>query len=136
MDPAYKRILLKLSGEALMGEQSYGIDPAVATQIARDISEIQGMGVEVAMHIAAADPKWVRREAVTDQSLACRAPRFFRGGGEPSLAQNRVRFGEVAVRLGERGLALHHPDAGLVPELLHIGCGNRRHLRMRNLVSW
>ena len=51
MDPAYKRILLKLSGEALMGEQSYGIDPAVATQIARDISEIQGMGVEVAIVI-------------------------------------------------------------------------------------
>ena len=34
-----------------MGEQSYGIDPAVATQIARDISEIQGMGVEVAIVI-------------------------------------------------------------------------------------
>ena len=43
--PAYKRILLKLSGEALMGEQTYGIDPAVATQIAKDIKEIQGMGV-------------------------------------------------------------------------------------------
>src|SRR6187551_1336486 len=49
--PAYKRILLKLSGEALMGEQSYGIDPAVATQIARDVSEIQGMGVETAIVI-------------------------------------------------------------------------------------
>src|SRR3989454_8619531 len=34
-----------------MGEQSYGIDPAVATQIARDIAEIQGMGVEVAIVI-------------------------------------------------------------------------------------
>jgi uridylate kinase len=49
--PAYKRILLKLSGEALMGEQTYGIDPAVATQIARDISEIQSMGVETAIVI-------------------------------------------------------------------------------------
>jgi uridylate kinase len=49
--PAYKRILLKLSGEALMGEQTYGIDPAVATQIARDIAEIQAMGVEVAIVI-------------------------------------------------------------------------------------
>ena len=49
--PAYKRILLKLSGEALMGEQTYGIDPAVATQIARDIAEIQGMGVETAIVI-------------------------------------------------------------------------------------
>jgi uridylate kinase len=49
--PAYKRVLLKLSGEALMGEQTYGIDPAVATQIARDVSEIQGMGVETAIVI-------------------------------------------------------------------------------------
>ena len=49
--PAYKRILLKLSGEALMGAQTYGIDPAVATQIAKDIAEIQGMGVETAIVI-------------------------------------------------------------------------------------
>ena len=49
--PAYKRILLKLSGEALMGEQTYGIDPAVATQIAKDIAEIQGLGVETAIVI-------------------------------------------------------------------------------------
>ena len=49
--PVYKRILLKLSGEALMGEQTYGIDPAVATQIARDVAEILGMGVETAIVI-------------------------------------------------------------------------------------
>ena len=49
--PAYKRILLKLSGEALMGEQTYGIDPAVATQIAKDVAEIQGMGIETAIVI-------------------------------------------------------------------------------------
>src|SRR5213080_3325020 len=45
----YHRILLKLSGEALMGDQSYGIDPAVATQIAREIGEIQAMGVQTAV---------------------------------------------------------------------------------------
>jgi uridylate kinase len=49
--PAYKRILLKLSGEALMGAQTYGIDPAVATQIAQDVAEIQGMGVQTAIVI-------------------------------------------------------------------------------------
>ena len=49
--PAYKRVLLKLSGEALMGEQSYGIDPAVATQVAKDVAEIQGMGVQTAIVI-------------------------------------------------------------------------------------
>ncbi len=53
--PAYKRVLLKLSGEALMGEQSYGIDPAVATQIARDVAEIQSMGVETAIVLALQD---------------------------------------------------------------------------------
>src|SRR4029078_9202684 len=49
--PVYKRILLKLSGEALMGGQNYGIDPAVATQIAREIGEIQSMGVQTAIVI-------------------------------------------------------------------------------------
>jgi len=49
--PAYKRILLKLSGEALMGDQSYGIDPAVATRIARDVADIQTLGVETAIVI-------------------------------------------------------------------------------------
>jgi uridylate kinase len=49
--PAYKRILLKLSGEALMGSQTYGIDPVVATQIAKDVAEIQSMGVETAIVI-------------------------------------------------------------------------------------
>jgi uridylate kinase len=48
---AYKRVLLKLSGEALMGGESYGIDPAVATQIAKDVAEIQSMGVETAIVI-------------------------------------------------------------------------------------
>jgi uridylate kinase len=49
--PAYKRVLLKLSGEALLGEQGYGIDPAVATQIAVDVAEIQSLGVETAIVI-------------------------------------------------------------------------------------
>jgi uridylate kinase len=49
--PFYKRILLKLSGEALMGDQQFGVDPIVATRIAQDVSEIQGMGVETAIVI-------------------------------------------------------------------------------------
>jgi uridylate kinase len=51
MKPRYGRVLLKLSGEALMGEQQFGIDPAVTTQIAKDIAEIQGLGVQVAVVI-------------------------------------------------------------------------------------
>jgi uridylate kinase len=48
---AYRRILLKLSGEALMGEKPYGIDPAVTSQIARDVLEIQSLGVQTAIVI-------------------------------------------------------------------------------------
>ncbi len=49
--PVYSRVLLKLSGEALMGEQAFGIDPAVATQVAREIGEIQQLGVQTAVVI-------------------------------------------------------------------------------------
>jgi uridylate kinase len=49
--PSYTRILLKLSGEALMGDQNYGIDPAVAIRIAEDIAEIQRLGVQTSIVI-------------------------------------------------------------------------------------
>jgi len=49
--PAYRRILLKLSGEALMGEKMYGIDPAVTSHIAHDVQDIQNLGVETAIVI-------------------------------------------------------------------------------------
>src|SRR5258708_34948970 len=54
--PRYGRVLLKLSGEALMGEQQFGIDPGVTTQIAKDIAEIQGLGVQVAVVIGGGNP--------------------------------------------------------------------------------
>jgi uridylate kinase len=49
--PAYSRILLKLSREALMGEQAFGIDPGAAAQVAREIGEIQQLGVQTAVVI-------------------------------------------------------------------------------------
>lgn len=51
MLPKYKRILLKLSGESLMGDKSYGMDPAVLEHYARDIKEIVDLGVQVAIVI-------------------------------------------------------------------------------------
>lgn len=47
--PAFKRILLKLSGEALMGDGDYGIQPAVIKQIAQEIKSVCEAGVEVAL---------------------------------------------------------------------------------------
>ena len=46
MTPVYKRILLKLSGEALMGDQEFGISSEVISSYARQIKEIVDMGVE------------------------------------------------------------------------------------------
>jgi uridylate kinase len=45
--PRYGRILLKLSGEALLGSKPYGVDPAVCTFIARQVEQVQAGGVEV-----------------------------------------------------------------------------------------
>jgi len=47
--PAFRRILLKLSGEALMGERSFGLDEAVVDQIAGEISDVHRLGVELAI---------------------------------------------------------------------------------------
>ena len=49
--PYYKRVLLKLSGEALAGEQRYGIDPEIITTIAEEIKEVVTCGVELALVI-------------------------------------------------------------------------------------
>jgi uridylate kinase len=48
-EPAYRRILLKISGEALMGAQNYGIDVDVARTVAEEIKDVREMGVEVAV---------------------------------------------------------------------------------------
>jgi uridylate kinase len=45
----YRRILLKLSGEALMGGQTYGIDPATLAQIADELIDVHSLGVEIAL---------------------------------------------------------------------------------------
>jgi uridylate kinase len=47
--PAYRRILLKISGEALMGEQNYGIDVQVARNVAEEIKAVEALGVQVAV---------------------------------------------------------------------------------------
>jgi uridylate kinase len=49
--PAFKRILLKLSGEALMGDDAYGINRSTITNIVEQIKEIVGLGVEVGVVI-------------------------------------------------------------------------------------
>ena len=45
----YRRVLLKISGEALMGDQDYGIDPKMVGRIAEDIARVHALGVEICM---------------------------------------------------------------------------------------
>jgi uridylate kinase len=73
--PVYKRILLKLSGEALQGAQGYGVDALVLRTIAAEIGDLIALGVEVALVIgggnifrgiqAAATRVWTARPPTT-----------------------------------------------------------------------
>ena len=51
MEPVYKRILLKVSGEALAGEQGYGIDPEVLVRLAEEVKDVTALGTQVAIVI-------------------------------------------------------------------------------------
>jgi uridylate kinase len=65
--PVFKRILLKLSGEALMGSQSFGIDEAVVTQVASEISEVHRLGVQVAIVVGGGNI--IRGVAASDRGI-------------------------------------------------------------------
>ena len=49
--PVYKRVLLKVSGEALLGSQDYGIAPPVIQRLATESAEVVGLGVQVGLVI-------------------------------------------------------------------------------------
>jgi uridylate kinase len=68
--PAYKRILLKLSGEALMGAADYGIDPAIIARLAAEIRDIRDAGAQVGLVIGGGN--------------------IFRGAGLASAGMDRV----------------------------------------------
>jgi len=75
--PQYKRILLKLSGEVLIGEGEYGIDPAAIQKIAQEIKEVKHLGVEIAIVIGggnifrgmAASAKGMDRASADDMGM-------------------------------------------------------------------
>ena len=77
MKPAYKRILLKLSGEGLMGEQAFGIDPKVLTSLAEQIKQVQKSGVEVCLVIGGGN--------------------IFRGAKESACGMNRTMADQVGM---------------------------------------
>src|SRR5881296_1536399 len=48
-EPAFHRVLLKVSGEALLGDRGFGVDPAIVTRIAQELHDVRDLGVEVAV---------------------------------------------------------------------------------------
>lgn len=74
---APNRILLKLSGEALMGQQSGGIDPDILQRVARDILDVQDSGVQVALVIGGGN--------------------LFRGAGLAEAGMDRVRGDQMGM---------------------------------------
>src|SRR4030042_946447 len=73
--PVYKRIVLKLSGEALQGKKSHGIDQEVLVSIAGQIKEIRDLGVDVAIVLGAGNifrgqENTARRGLDMDRSVA------------------------------------------------------------------
>ena len=68
--PAYRRVLLKLSGEALMGEEGFGIDPKVLDRMGQEIKELVELGIQVGVVIGGGN--------------------LFRGEGLAQAGMNRV----------------------------------------------
>jgi len=97
----YKRVLLKLSGEALMGNRQYGIDPARLAEYAKDIKEVVDSGVEVALVIGGGN--------------------IFRGVAGASNGMDRVQgdyMGMLATIINGLALQSACEDAGMRTRLL------------------
>lgn len=77
MTPIYKRILLKLSGEGLMGQQAFGISPEVLSSLALQIKEVRNAGVEVCLVIGGGN--------------------IFRGAKEAAKGMNRTVADQVGM---------------------------------------
>jgi uridylate kinase len=65
--PAYRRVLLKISGEALMGGQSFGLDGDVVAGIAGEIAEVHGLGVQLAIVVGGGNI--IRGVAASDRGI-------------------------------------------------------------------
>ena len=134
--PSYKRILLKLSGEDLMGDDSYGINRRVVERIVSEIAEISGLGVQVAVVIgggnifrgmvSAADgmdratADYMGMLATVMNALALQDA--MRRGGVVSRVQSALRIDQV-VEPYIRGKAIRYLEAGKVV-IFAAGTGN------------
>jgi uridylate kinase len=136
MSAAYKRILLKLSGEALMGDDAYGINEDVVTRIVSEIAEITRLGVQVGVVIgggnifrgmkgaasgmdrATADYMGMLATVMNAMALADAMRRM----DVPARVQSALRIDQV-VEPYIRGRAIRHLEEGRVV-IFAAGTGN------------
>ena len=134
--PAYKRVLLKLSGEALMGKHSFGIDPGVVDAVAAEIREVVALGVQLGIVIGggnifrglAASAEGMERTsadymgmlATVINSLALQSA--LERAGIPTRVQTAIEMREVAEPFIQRR-AVRHLEKGRVV-IFAAGTGN------------
>ena len=83
--PRYKRILLKLSGEALMGSEEFGIDPKVLDRMALEVGQLVGIGVQVGVRPqVGVHPDTLRAPAPYPGRVTLRLLEFVVAGNEAS----------------------------------------------------
>jgi uridylate kinase len=115
--PVYKRVVIKLSGEALLGDEAYGIDPKVIRRLASELVELHEMGVEIGLVIGAGN--------------------IFRGAGLASGGMERVTgdhigmLGTVINALAMQDALEHHNVYVRVMSALEIEAVCENYLRRR-----
>jgi uridylate kinase len=134
--PAYKRVLLKLSGEALMGDLAYGTDPERIRAIAAEVAEVHGRGVDVAIVVGGGN---IFRGLAAAAAGMDRATGDYMGMlatvlnalalqdaiekiGVPTRVQSAITISEVAEPYIRRR-AIRHLEKGLVV-IFAAGTGN------------
>ncbi|WAM32360.1 UMP kinase [Caldicellulosiruptor naganoensis] len=134
VEPKYKRVILKLSGEALGGEKGFGIDWEVVESIAEEIAQVRELGVEVAVvvgggnffrgrsadHIDRATADYMGMLATVINSLALQS--ILEKRGVPTRVQSAIEMRQIAEPYIRRR-AIRHLEKGRVV-IFACGTGN------------
>ena len=133
MGPKYRRVILKVSGESLAGEQGFGIDGATVANIARQIKDVVALGVEVAVVVGGGNiwrglsglAKGVERATADYMGMLATAINAlalqdaFIQAGLDARAMTAVRM-EAFAEPYTRARAIHHLEHG---RIVILGCG-------------
>ena len=134
--PTYKRVLLKVSGEALMGDQAFGIDQATVTRVAKEIAAVRDLGLEVCIvigggnifrgvSVAAQGGDRVRGDhmGMLATIMNCLAmTNALEDLGVPAAPMSAIAMDEICEPFTQRGAKAHLADGKVV--IFGAGTGN------------